>query len=257
MRAVILAGGQGSRLSPYTKVIPKPLIPVGDMPILEIILTQLKMTGFDRVTLAVSYKAHMIENYFGNGHWLGINLDYSYTPHPLGTSGPLCYVDSLDETFLVMNGDVLSSVDFVDVYASHRRAGTIATMVVCQHAIRVEFGVVNLDEQVRVTEYIEKPSINMTICAGIYVFEPEILQYIPRNEYMDMPTLIQQLISQKQAVNAYEFSGDWLDIGTVTQYEFADSMFRRHPERYLKQCARPPRSEEAPNQLLYRSSSTL
>jgi NDP-sugar pyrophosphorylase family protein len=253
MRAVILAGGQGARLSPYTKVIPKPLIPIGDMPILEIILKQLRASGFDRATLAVSYKANMIENYFGNGHWLGLSLDYSYTSQPLGTSGPLSFITSLDDTFLVMNGDVLSSIDFADVYAIHRQTKSVATVVVCQHTIDVGFGVINVDSQARVLEYIEKPSLNMAICGGVYIFEPSVLQHIPHNQYMDMPTLIQHLIAQELPVHAYVFNGDWMDIGTITQYEFADSVFRRHRDRYLKSHALQTGPDEASEELLYSS----
>jgi NDP-mannose synthase len=237
MRAVLLAGGQGTRLSPYTKVFPKPLIPLGDVPILQIILTQLHNAGFSQVTLSVSHKAHLIESYFGNGAWLGLQIDYSNTPKQLGTAGPLRLIQGLDAPFLVMNADVLTSIGFEDLIAAHWQSASIATIALTPHTMEVGFGVVEVDATKQVTRYIEKPSLNFLVSSGIYVLEPALLEYIPQGAYMDMSTLFQNALEHEHPINAHCFDGDWFDIGTISQYEKATEYFRLHRDRYLKQPA--------------------
>lgn len=234
MRAVVLAGGQGARLTPYTRVIPKPLIPLDDMPILQIILMQMRACGVTQVTLSVAYKAHLIQSYFGNGEWLGIPIDYSLTSHVLGTAGPLKFVESLDEPFLVMNADLLTTVDFADVIAAHRRSKAIGTVVLCRQVVDVSYGVVNVDSQHHVTGYVEKPKMEFLISAGVFAFNPEVLHYIPHGQFMDMPDLFQQLLADGHTINGYQFDGDWLDIGTPSQYERGEALFQQHRSRYLK-----------------------
>ena len=248
MRAVILAGGRGVRLAPYTELLPKPLIPVGGIPILQIILLQLRNAGFSRVTLSVHYKADLIEQYFGDGDWLGLRIDYCRESSPLGTAGPLSLVDSLDqtldETFLVMNADILTSIEFADVFASHMNSGALASAVLHSHNIHIDYGVAELDTEHRIMRYVEKPNLRFLVSAGIYVFEATVLEYIPPEECLDMPELLRKLMGHGHPINAYLFEGEWCDIGTISQYQGAQDRLSRHRGRYLRDgdnCSVPSR----------------
>jgi NDP-mannose synthase len=243
MRAIILAGGQGVRMHPYTKILPKPLIPIQDMPILQIILIQLREAGVTEVVLCLHYKAQQIQRYFGDGRWLGLKLNYSRASKQLGTAGPLSLVTPFDQPHLVLNADLLTTIDFADVYASHQHSGALATIVLCTHTIDIGLGVIEVDEQRRVIDILEKPQIQLLVNAGIYVLDPAVMAHIPRDTYLDMPTLLQQLLRDGQPLNSYHFTGEWLDIGTIDQYLRAEEVFRQDPARFL-----PSRS--APDQLL-------
>lgn len=236
MRAVVLAGGQGMRMLPYTKVLPKPLLPLDDVPILHVILQQLRNYGFSRVTLAVCYKAQLIQSYFGDGSALGLDIDYSFAADPLGTAGPLRCIDSLEHPFLVMNADVLTTVDFRDVLIAHQRSGAAATVVLYRQSIDVPYGVVDMDADHGVRRYVEKPGLKLWISGGIYVLDPVVLGHIPQAGSMDMPVLLQKMLESGDAVNAYPFDGDWIDIGTPNQYERANDAFKVHRDRYLCQA---------------------
>jgi NDP-sugar pyrophosphorylase family protein len=234
MRAVILAGGRGTRLHPYTKVLPKPLIPLEDTPILEILLTQLRDAGCDRVTLCVSYKADQIERYFGDGAWLGLDLDYSRCDIPLGTAGPLGLLPRPDQPCLVLNGDLLTTVDFAALYAAHGGSGATATLVLYRHAVNLSFGVAELADGGRaLARLVEKPTFDFLVNAGIYVVDPVVWDAIPAGQFLDMPTLLQARLAAGERVGAYVFEGEWLDIGTTDQYHRADELFRRDPRRFL------------------------
>ncbi|MGQ9921340.1 MAG: sugar phosphate nucleotidyltransferase [Desulfobacca sp.] len=241
MRAVILAGGKGVRLAPLTQVIPKPLVPLGGKPILEIVLRQLKDQGFRHVTLAVGYMAELIQAYFGDGRKLGLHLDYSFEEYPLGTAGPLARIDGLDETFLVMNADLLTDLNYQDLIAYHRRHGAIATVSAYERQIQIDLGVIIKDGDTRIRDYVEKPSHSYLVSMGIYVFEPEILTYLrppqqapdpSRPGYLDFPDLVQRLLRQGQTVNFYPFNGYWLDIGRHEDYAKAHEDF----ETLASQC---------------------
>ena len=221
MKSVILAGGKGARLAPYTKILPKPLMPIGDMPILEILLRQMKRAGVDDVILTVGHLAHLMQAFFQDGARLGLNVRYSYEDRPLGTAGPLALVDGLDDTFFVANGDVLTTLPLAEFYAHHRRSGAIATIATHARKVKVDLGVIQYNEAQEVVGYIEKPSYDFYVSMGIYVFEPGVLRYIPRNEYLDFPDLVLRLIEAGEKVAGYPFEGYWQDLGRPDDYEQA------------------------------------
>lgn len=232
-RAVVLAGGKGRRLEPYTRIIPKPLMPIGEKPILEIILRQMKRAGIREVTLTVGYLADLMRLFFQDGSRLGLKIDYVQEKKPLGTSGPLANVEGLDNTFLVTNGDVLTTLDFSDLIAFHRAQGSIATIATHKRKVDINLGVVELDKESQVSNYHEKPSIDYLVSMGVYVFEPRILNYIPKDEYLDLPTLVLQLIAAGEKVSGYVFKGYWEDLGNPEDYERASVDFEKMRNQFL------------------------
>lgn len=221
MKAVILAGGKGARLAPYTKILPKPLMPIGDMPILEILLRQLKRHGVDEVILTVGHLAQLLEVFFQDGERLGMKIHYSYEDQPLGTAGPLSLVSGLDDTFLVANGDVLTTLDFAALVADHRQSGAIATIAMHQRQVKVDLGVIQCNGSNEITGYLEKPTYDFHVSMGIYVFEPRVLAYIPFNQYLDFPDLVLRLIAASERVRGYPYDGYWQDLGRPDDYEQA------------------------------------
>ena len=233
MKAVILAGGKGTRLTPYTKVLPKPLMPIGDMPILEILLRQLKRANFNEVVLTVGHMAHLLESFFQDGERLGLRIKYSFEEQPLGTAGPLSLVQGLDDTFLVANGDILTTLDSRNLLESHCRSKAIATIATHTRQVRVDLGVIQFDGDQRVVGYQEKPTFNLQVSMGIYVFEPEVLRYIPHNQYLDFPDLVLKLVAAGERVMGYPFSGYWQDLGRPDDYEQAVQDFEGLREQIL------------------------
>lgn len=233
MRAIILAGGKGTRLAPYTTVFPKPLMPIDDMPILEIVIRQLKRHGFDEVTLAVGHLAELLMAYCGDGSKFGVKLDYSREEKPLGTSGPLALIPNLDETFLVMNGDLLTTIDYGDMLRRHRERGAIASIACHQRDVKIDFGVIEAGADNWIENYIEKPTLHYSVSMGIYIFEPEIMNYVPKGAYLDLPDLIKKLLAARRGVNVYRFSGYWLDIGRHDDYERAAGEFSQRRDEFL------------------------
>ncbi|MDY6987476.1 MAG: sugar phosphate nucleotidyltransferase [Thermodesulfobacteriota bacterium] len=218
MRAVVLAGGKGRRLLPYTTVIPKPLMPVGGRPILEVIIRQLKFNGFSRVTMAVGYLAELIEAYFGDGKKYGMEIDYSREEEPLGTIGSLSLIEGLDETFIVMNGDVLTNLDYGELVGFHNKHKVAATIATCNREVNIDLGILELDGDHQITDYIEKPTLKHHVSMGVYAFEPEILDLIEPGKYLDFPDLVLTLIRAGKRVMAFPFDGYWLDIGRHEDY---------------------------------------
>jgi NDP-sugar pyrophosphorylase family protein len=233
MRAVILAGGKGTRLAPYTTVLPKPLMPIGEMPILEIVIRQLALQGFNELTLAVGYLAELLMAYCGDGSKFNVKLDYSKEEQPLGTAGPISLIPNLGETFLVMNGDLLTTVDYSAMFRYHRERGALATIACYQRDVKIDLGVVEVNSDNWLANYIEKPTYHYSVSMGIYIFEPEVLQYIPRNQRLDLPELIRKLMKADQKVNVYNFDGYWLDIGRHDDYERAIEEFTLHRDSFL------------------------
>ncbi len=233
MKAVILAGGKGTRLRPYTTVLPKPLMPIGDLPILEILVRQLKVAGCSEIILAVGYLAALIQAYFGDGSQWGVPIRYSHEKTPLGTAGPISLVDGLGDSFLVMNGDILTSLDFQDLYTFHRKRGVAATVCLCDRSIKLNLGIVKVMEGGRVSEYIEKPSLEYQVSMGMYAFTSAILDHIPKGGYMDLPDLIRSLLTRGVPVQSYEFKGRWFDIGNPDEYERAVELFLKDPTMFL------------------------
>jgi NDP-sugar pyrophosphorylase family protein len=233
MRAVILAGGKGTRLAPYTTILPKPLMPIGDMPILEIVIRQLVRRGFDDLTLAVGHLAELLMAYCGDGSKFGAKIDYSREESPLGTAGPIALVPNLDQTFLVMNGDLLTTIDYSEMLKYHRERGALATIACYQRDVKIDLGVIDVDPENWMVNYVEKPTYHYSVSMGIYIFEPAILEYIVQYQRLDLPELILKLIKDGKKVNVFKFDGYWLDIGRHDDYEQAIDEFSAHHEKFL------------------------
>jgi len=228
MKAVILAGGLGSRLKPFTEVIPKPLLPIGEKSVLEIQIERLKKYGFDEIFLATNYKSQYIEGFFGNGSRYGVKLEISKELKPLGTAGPLTILkDRLTEPFIVMNGDILSLVDFSKLYDFAVKQNSLLTISIKKEITPFAFGNIFFDGD-RVTGIEEKPNILMYILAGIYVMKPEIFKFFPEDEYFGMDSLILKMIREDSLVSKYELNEYWLDIGQLNDYEKAQEIYSEH-----------------------------
>ena len=222
MKAVVLAGGKGTRLSPYSTILPKPLMPIGDLPILEILLRQMKGAGVDDVILTVGHLAELLRAFFQNGERFGLHIDYSYEEEPLGTAGPLSLIKNrLDDTFFVTNGDVLTTLDFNSMLEYHHQNGSAATIAMHARQVKIDLGVLKFNGSYELYGYVEKPTYNFNVSMGIYIFEPSVLEYIPYNEYLDFPDLVLKMIECGERVIAYPFDGYWQDLGSPTDYEQA------------------------------------
>lgn len=226
MRAVILAGGKGTRLAPYTTAFPKPLVPVGDMPILEIVVRQLVAAGVTRITLAVGHLAELIRAFFST-HELAEVIEYSHERTPLGTVGPLAQIPDLDESFLVMNGDVLTTLDYQALIAYHADRGAWLTIASHERRVDLDFGILELGDGPTVVDYLEKPTQTHSVSMGIYMFDPRVLQYIPHGRRLDFPDLVKALLADRRPVTAYRFDGIWLDIGRPDDYARANEVFEQ------------------------------
>lgn len=236
-RAVVLAGGVGSRLAPYTTVLPKPLMPVGDMSILEVVIRQLAHFGFSDITLAVGYLSELIMAVCGDGSRWGVHIRYSLEERPLGTAGPLTLLDPPDSPFLVMNGDVLTTLDFAELYRQHHETGALITVATTEREVQIELGVLELDSQRRVTNYIEKPKFEYQVSMGIYVMDPAVLGHMPPGTRIDLPDLV-RATAPLGRVQAYRFHGYWRDIGNRSDYESAIADFDRMRARFLPAAQR-------------------
>ncbi|RLA87393.1 MAG: nucleotidyltransferase family protein [Deltaproteobacteria bacterium] len=233
MRAVILAGGKGIRLAPLTEILPKPLVPINSMPIMEIVIRQLKKYGFNHITLAVGYLADLIKAYFQDGSKWGVKIDYSFEESPLGTAGPLAFIEGLTETFLVMNADVLSSLNYQELIRFHRDQGGVATIGAYQRSVKIDFGIIIADGDHTIKDYIEKPSTEHLVSMGIYIFEPLVLELIQGKGYLDFPELVKILIDADLPVKFFPFNGYWLDIGRHEDYAKAVEDFAAQQEIYV------------------------
>src|SRR4051794_18537597 len=235
-RAIILAGGKGMRLRPYTAVLPKPLMPVGDRPILDIVLRQLRRDGFGHVTLATGHLAELIEAFLRDGSAYGLAVDYHREDEPLGTVGALALIDGLDEPFLVMNGDVLTDIDYRALVEHHVACGAAATVAVTERTVQISLGVMRFedsDDGARVTDYVEKPSMEYEASMGVYCFSPRVLDHIDPGERLDFPDLVLRLIKAGERVEAWRPQAYWLDIGRHEDYEQAMEEFERMRSRLL------------------------
>jgi NDP-sugar pyrophosphorylase family protein len=231
MKAVILAGGKGTRLAPYTTAFPKPLVPVGDMPILEIIIRQLAKAGFEEVTLTLGHLGELIRAYIATHKELGDLLDIRFVDEekPTGTAGSLRNVEDLDDTFLVMNGDVLTTLDYRGLVRDHQDSGALLTVSGHRKRVKVDLGVMKLEDNGdRIIDYIEKPEYEYLVSMGVYVYEPGALDYIPRDEYFDFPSLVLELIAHRKTVRSHMSEALWLDIGRHEDYVLAQELFEHH-----------------------------
>jgi NDP-sugar pyrophosphorylase family protein len=235
-RAVILAGGLGTRLRPYTTVLPKPLMPIGDRPILDIVIRQLVRSGFDRVTIATGYLSELIEAFFRDGSAYGVPIDYYREGEPLGTVGALSLIDGLDSDFLVMNGDVLTDVDYSELFDHHVANGHAATIATHERSVQISLGVMRFHDELdrtRVTDYIEKPTLHYEVSMGIYCFSPRAVKLLTPGERVDFPELVLRLIGIGESVKAWRSQSYWLDIGRAEDYEQAQDEFERVRDRFL------------------------
>lgn len=218
MKAVILAGGRGTRLAPYTTILPKPLMPLGNHPILEVILCQLRKHGFREITMAVGYLSHLLQAYFEDGSRFGVQIRYSCEEEPLGTAGPLTLIAGLDEPFLVMNGDVLTDLDYSGLYAYHMEQRAAATVSLYPKTVEISLGVLELDADSQVTSYQEKPTYSYLASMGVYVLSPEVVNVIPKGQRCDFPDLVRTLLERHERVVGRVFHGQWFDIGHPQDY---------------------------------------
>ncbi len=222
MKAVILAGGKGIRLRPYSIVIPKPLVPLGDKPILEILIERLKHSGISELILCVNHLAELIMSYFGDGSKYDVQIEYSIEDMPLSTVAPIKLLKKLPENFLVLNGDLLTDLDFATLYNYHLGKNGLLTVAVYKRKINIDFGVMEIDEEKKVAVgFKEKPGYELNVSMGVYVFNRKILDFIPDNETFGFDNLMRCLLDQKQLVHIYHYDGYWLDIGRPDDYEKA------------------------------------
>lgn len=223
MVVVILAGGKGTRLKPYTNVFPKPLMPIDDKPILEIVIRRLKLQGLRDIIVTIGHLGELIMSFFGDGSKLGVNLDYLKEDRPLGTAGGLGLLkDKLKDPFLMINGDTLTTLNFSDLIQFHKNNDAIATIALNKRNVRIDFGIVDVDSTSIIKKYTEKPTIEHLVSMGVYVFEPEVLKYIKTGEKLDFPVLINTLINNGETIKGFVFDGYWLDIGRPEDYEKAN-----------------------------------
>ncbi|HYX35364.1 MAG: sugar phosphate nucleotidyltransferase [Pseudobdellovibrionaceae bacterium] len=232
MQAVILAGGKGSRLKPFTVSLPKPLVPIDDVPILEVVLKQLKRAGFTDIVLAVNHLSNLIMAFFGDGKSLGLNITYSREEYPLGTAAPLRLVDQLDDNFLVMNGDLLTTIDYAKLMDFHRSEGCDITIATYKKEVNIDLGVLKCDGKLFL-DYIEKPTYSFDVSMGIYIFKKEILEYIPRDGKFDMPELVLAVRDAGKKISCFSGEYYWLDIGRVADYETANQLFKDRRSEFL------------------------
>ncbi len=228
-RAVILAGGRGTRLAPYTSVLPKPLMPVGDRAILELVVDQLAACDITDITLCVGHLSHLIWAVLQSRENGAVQIRHVQEREALGTAGPLKLVYGLDETFIAMNGDVLTKIDYRDLVAYHREQGNVLTIAAHRRSIKIDYGVLHLDGD-RIEAYEEKPEILSHVSMGIYVIEPSVLRYLPSGQPYDIPDLVQALLADGQRLGAYVYDGLWFDIGRKEDYEQAVTAWIEHDE---------------------------
>jgi len=234
VKAVILAGGKGRRLAPYTTTLPKPLLPVGEMPILEILLMQLKSFGIRDISICVGYLGSLIQAYFGKGDRYGMNIDYSFESQPLGTAGPLKLVEGLSEPFLAMNGDLLTTINFRHLIQYHLQHGQKATISLAERNVKIDFGVVEYGQDGSLLDYREKPETRVFVSMGVYVFHPAVLNFIERGTKLDLPDLILKMKGAGEVVKTYIPACRWLDIGRPEDYEEANRIMDKEKHVFLR-----------------------
>jgi NDP-sugar pyrophosphorylase family protein len=229
VRAVILAGGRGSRLAPYTSVIPKPLLPVGEMPILEVIVRQLAHAGFDHITLTLGYLSCYFHAFVQQHRSLGrlARIDFVEEEKPTGTAGSLASVPGLCDSFLVMNGDILTSLDYRALVERHHTERSLLTIGLHRKDVQIDLGVVHTDATGLVTDYIEKPTLSCGVSMGIYVYRDEVLSFIKPGEYLDFPSLVLRLVAAGKKVTTYTSDARWLDLGRLEDLQRASEVFAR------------------------------
>lgn len=234
MQAVILAGGKGRRLQPYTTVLPKPLMPIGDYPILEVILRQLRNCGFDDIVISTGYLHEIICAYLQSGNHTDLPVRFSHEDEPLGTIAPLHLIDGLKENFLVMNGDILTDLDYRKLMDYHTEKGALATIATYRRDVNIDFGVLEADDSGRIRKFIEKPDYHFSVSMGVYAFNRDVLSHIPKAVHYGFDDLMEDLTSSGSEVYSYPYDGYWLDIGRPDDYARSVEEFERYRDRFLK-----------------------
>lgn len=232
-RAVILAGGKGTRLKPYTVVLPKPLMPIGDFPILEVVIRQLAKNGFGHVTITVNHQAEIIKAFCGDGSRWGIKVDYSLESKPLSTMGPLKLIKDLPENFLVMNGDILTDLSFADFYDAHVEENSLFSISSYRRTEVSEYGVLEVDSSNRLTGFKEKPQHHYLVSMGIYMLNRRILDFIPEDTFFGFDMLMLELLDKSEKVAVKPYDGYWLDIGRPDDYMQAIEEFDANKDKFL------------------------
>jgi NDP-sugar pyrophosphorylase family protein len=234
LRTIILAGGKGVRLHPFTVNFPKPMVPLGDTPIIEVLINRLVRYGITDITLALGHLAELIKAYFTTHQKLTqrIKLRYVMETKPSGTSGALSLVSGLSDTFLVMNGDLLTDMNFHDLVDFHRKQKAVLTIATHRRTVKVDLGVLEYDKECRITNYREKPEYHFQISTGVYVYEPAVLKHIEKDKYLDFPTLVLRLIERGERVCAYPVDCLWLDIGRPDDYARAQELFAEKRDNF-------------------------
>lgn len=244
-QAVILAGGLGMRLRPYTTVLPKPLMPIGDRPVLDIIIRQLHAHGFDRVRIVTGHLAELIEAFFRDGSSYRIPITYFREHEPLGTVGALALLDDMPDDFLVMNGDVLTDIDYAALLERHRGNDAAATIATTQRTVQISLGVMHTDDpedRTRLTGYSEKPELSHAVSMGVYCFSRRAIEHIQPGSRLDFPDLVLRLIAAGETVRAWRSDDYWLDIGRHDDYEQAQDEFERMRHRLIPEDEPPGRT---------------
>jgi NDP-mannose synthase len=235
LRAVVLAGGRGTRLKPYTVALPKPLMPVGEWPILEIIVRQLASQGFDHISLAVNHQADLMRAYFGDGSRWNVRIDYSLETQPLSTMGPLTLMKDLPEDFLVMNGDVLTDIDYKVLYEFHRSRRSIFTVSAHTRTQKIEYGVLTTDLDGLLKGFQEKPQLDYLVSMGVYIANRKVLEHIPKSTAFGFDHLMLRLIATGTPALVRNYDGYWLDIGRPDDYQEAVDVFEKNRDRFLRE----------------------
>ena len=232
-RAIILAGGKGSRLKPFTKILPKPLMPIGKFTILEIVIKQLRYYGFKYITITVNHQANLIKAFLGNGKKFDVLIDYALEKKPLGTMGPLRSIKNLPKNFLVMNGDILTDLNFNKLFEKHIKNKNLFTISSYERNELIDYGLLETNKHKILTKFVEKPHKKYQVSMGIYVLSKNILKYIPKNRFFGFDNLMYKLLKIKKKVKVFKHNGCWLDIGRPSDYIAANRQFKKMRKKLL------------------------
>lgn len=238
MQAVLMAGGEGTRLRPFTSVLPKPLIPIGEISILEMVLRQLRYNFFRKIIIAVGHKAELIMAVIGDGRRFGLDVTYHQEDKPLGTLGALAYMQGLEDNFLVMNGDICTNLNFKEFYESHVRSGAMASIGTYARCEKIELGVLTVDKLgQKIIGFQEKPTYDFLVSMGVNAFKRSIIDLIPKGEFFGFDDLMHKALKNNINIRSYQFDGLWHDIGRLDDYERMLQDFKANPTAYLPQGA--------------------
>ena len=233
MQAVILAGGKGTRLKPYTICFPKPLVPLGDYSILEIVIRQLKKHGFNDIQISTGYLSDLIEAYCGKGERWGVKIKYLKESTPLNTAGFLSLMDDCEDNFLVINGDILTTLNFKKLFDMHKKNRAMATIAVKNRESKIDFGVIKTDKKNFLSEYQEKPVYDFSVSMGIYVLSKSCRNLLKGEEAIGMPDIFRRIMKAGKKVYCHKSDCYWLDIGRIDDYELAQAEFEKYKKKLM------------------------